>query len=54
MEKLKEIVIEKILVHQLPLVLLLSGGYAPTVDETVKAHAVQFEVAKRVLNSKII
>lgn len=30
----------------IPLVLLLSGGYAPSVDETVRAHAVMFEEAR--------
>jgi acetoin utilization deacetylase AcuC-like enzyme len=34
---------------RIPLVLLLSGGYAPTVSETILAHAQQFEVAARVL-----
>ncbi|NCQ11646.1 MAG: histone deacetylase [Bacteroidetes bacterium] len=33
-----------------PLVLLLSGGYAPTVEETVLAHAQQFEAAVASLN----
>jgi acetoin utilization deacetylase AcuC-like enzyme len=40
------IVIEKVVRHDLPLVLLLSGGYAPTLKETVEAHAVMFKVAK--------
>lgn len=29
----------------IPLVLLLSGGYAPTVDQTVRAHAIMYEEA---------
>lgn len=40
------IVIETIKNKNYPLVLLLSGGYAPTVEETVKAHAQMFKVAK--------
>lgn len=31
--------------RELPLVLLLSGGYAPTVQQTVSAHAIMFEEA---------
>ncbi|KPQ00569.1 MAG: deacetylase [Bacteroidetes bacterium HLUCCA01] len=31
--------------REIPLVLLLSGGYAPSVDETVRAHAIMFEEA---------
>lgn len=30
-----------------PLVLLLSGGYSPTLRETVLAHAVMFDIAKQ-------
>lgn len=40
------IVMETILQKNLPLVLLLSGGYAPTLRETVVAHAQMFELAK--------
>lgn len=40
------IVIETITKRNLALVLLLSGGYAPTLNETVTAHAQMFEVAK--------
>lgn len=39
-------VIETITRKEIPLVLLLSGGYAPTLQETVEAHAVMFEAAK--------
>ena len=31
---------------EIPLVLLLSGGYAPTLKETVIAHSQMFEVAR--------
>jgi acetoin utilization deacetylase AcuC-like enzyme len=34
--------------RDIPLVLLLSGGYAPTVEKTVQAHAVMFEEAVRI------
>lgn len=40
------IVIESVTQRNLPLVLLLSGGYAPTLKETVVAHAQMYEVAK--------
>lgn len=40
------IVIESITQKNIPLTLLLSGGYAPTLNETVIAHAQMFEVAK--------
>jgi acetoin utilization deacetylase AcuC-like enzyme len=40
------IVMEMITQKEYPLVLLLSGGYAPTLEETVIAHAQMFEVAK--------
>jgi acetoin utilization deacetylase AcuC-like enzyme len=40
------IVIETITQKDYPLAMLLSGGYAPTLDETVIAHAQMFELAK--------
>ncbi|SMO35684.1 histone deacetylase family protein [Gracilimonas mengyeensis] len=42
----ERIVIETITQKNYPLVLLLSGGYAPTLQDTVKAHAQMYEVAK--------
>lgn len=42
----ERIVIETITQRNLPLVLLLSGGYAPTLNDTVIAHAQMYEVAK--------
>ncbi|MAL16349.1 MAG: hypothetical protein CL670_10775 [Balneola sp.] len=42
----ERIVIETITQKNYPLVLLLSGGYAPTLEETVIAHAQMYEVAK--------
>jgi acetoin utilization deacetylase AcuC-like enzyme len=42
----ERIVIETITNKDLPLVLLLSGGYAPTLEETVIAHSQMYKVAK--------
>lgn len=40
------IVIETITGRKIPLVLLLSGGYGPTLRDTVVAHAQMYQVAK--------
>lgn len=40
------IVIECITQKEIPITLLLSGGYAPTLKETVQAHSNMFEVAQ--------
>lgn len=40
------IVVEMVSQKNIPLVLLLSGGYAPTLQETVIAHSQMFEIAK--------
>lgn len=40
------IVLEMVSQRNIPIALLLSGGYAPTVKETVVAHAQMFEIAK--------
>lgn len=42
-----EIVIDTVYQKGIPLVLLLSGGYAPTLAETVTAHASMFEYASQ-------
>ncbi len=42
-----QIVIDTVYQKGVPLVLLLSGGYAPTLAETVKAHASMFEYASQ-------
>ena len=42
----ERIAIETVTSKSIPLVLLLSGGYAPTLQETVIAHAQMYEVAK--------
>jgi acetoin utilization deacetylase AcuC-like enzyme len=39
------IVIEKVIAMGKPLVLLLSGGYGPTLKNTVEAHALMFKAA---------
>ncbi len=41
----ESIVIDTFTQKSIPLVLLLSGGYAPTLQETVEAHAVMYKVA---------
>ncbi|HKJ47249.1 MAG TPA: histone deacetylase [Balneolales bacterium] len=38
-------VIERVHKKNIPLVLLLSGGYAPTLKETVEAHSHMFKIA---------
>lgn len=38
-------VISKVLREDIPLVLLLSGGYAPSLQETVAAHALMYQAA---------
>ncbi|MEX0906302.1 MAG: histone deacetylase [Balneolaceae bacterium] len=41
-------VIKYITQKEIPLVLLLSGGYAPTLRETVEAHAIMYHLAKEI------
>ncbi len=41
----EKMVIETITQKSIPLVLLLSGGYAPTILQTVEAHALMYKVA---------
>ena len=43
------IVIERMFNAGIPLVLVLSGGYAPTLQETVSAHANMFDIASRLV-----
>lgn len=50
LKKRDEMVIEAITQKNIPLVLLLSGGYAPTLEQTVKAHATMFLAAKQMLS----
>lgn len=44
----ERIVIESVTQKEIPMVLLLSGGYAPTVQQTVEAHAIMYTEAKEV------
>ncbi|MDZ7659220.1 histone deacetylase [Fodinibius sp.] len=46
LQRRDRIVIQKVVGQDLPLVLLLSGGYAPTLKETVLAHALMYKMAK--------
>lgn len=41
----ERMVLEMFFNKNVPLVLLMAGGYAPTLEETVKAHSVQYETA---------
>lgn len=50
LQRRDEIVIRKILDEDVPLTLLLSGGYAPTLKETVLAHALMFKTARELVN----
>jgi acetoin utilization deacetylase AcuC-like enzyme len=42
-----QIVLEAVLGRNIPITLLLSGGYAPTLQQTVRAHGLMYETAKR-------
>lgn len=41
----ERLVIEKVTQQEIPITLLLSGGYAPTVEQTAAAHAIMYEQA---------
>lgn len=41
----ERLVIEKVTQQDIPITLLLSGGYAPTVEQTAAAHAIMYEQA---------
>ena len=43
----EEVVISTVLGRNIPIVLLLSGGYAPTLQQTVEAHALLYKVASQ-------
>lgn len=45
LEERERVIINTFTQKSIPLVLLLSGGYAPTIQETVEAHAVMYRVA---------
>lgn len=48
LEERERHVIEMITQKEIPMALLLSGGYAPTVRQTVEAHALMFKAAKEI------
>ena len=48
LEERERIVIETVTSKSIPLVLLLSGGYAPTIEETVIAHSKMYSIAKEI------
>lgn len=47
----ERLVIEKVTHQEVPLTLLLSGGYAPTVEQTAAAHAIMYEQAIEITKS---
>lgn len=48
LEERDRMVIGQVTQKGIPLALLLSGGYAPTLQKTVEAHAVMFKSAKEI------
>jgi acetoin utilization deacetylase AcuC-like enzyme len=48
LEERERMVISFAVRHEIPLVLLLSGGYAPTLQKTVEAHSIMYRVAKEI------
>ncbi len=48
LEERERMVIERVTQKEIPLVLLLSGGYAPSIRETVEAHAIMYKAAKEI------
>lgn len=48
LEERERYIIGKMTQKEIPFVLLLSGGYAPTLLETVEAHAIMFKCAKEI------
>lgn len=51
LKRREETVIHFVKEQHIPLVLLLSGGYAPSLKQTVLAHAQQFEIAKKAFSN---
>lgn len=43
------LVIKTVVAKDIPLVLLLSGGYAPSLKKTVQAHALMYKAAKEIV-----
>jgi len=50
-EERENLVINSALSRDIPITLLLSGGYAPTVQQTAEAHAILYRTAKYIYNS---
>jgi acetoin utilization deacetylase AcuC-like enzyme len=48
LEERERLVIETVTQKEIPLALLLSGGYAPTLQQTVEAHAIMYLAAKEI------
>lgn len=48
LEERERLVIDTITQKEIPITLLLSGGYAPTIRETVEAHAIMYRTAKEI------
>jgi len=48
LEERDRLVIETVTQKEIPLALLLSGGYAPTLEQTVEAHAIMYAAAKEI------
>lgn len=48
LEERERTVLEYVTQKEIPLTLLLSGGYAPSIRETVEAHAIMFEMAREI------
>jgi acetoin utilization deacetylase AcuC-like enzyme len=48
LEERERMVIETVTQKEIPLALLLSGGYAPTLQKTIEAHALMFKAAKEI------
>lgn len=48
MERRERMVIETVTQKEIPLALLLSGGYAPSIQKTVEAHAIMYKAAKEI------
>lgn len=47
LQKREELVIRKVTGMDIPIVLLLSGGYAPTLLDTVIAHSQMYQIARK-------
>jgi acetoin utilization deacetylase AcuC-like enzyme len=48
LEERERLVIETVTRNDIPMALLLSGGYAPTLRQTVEAHSIMYKVAQEI------